>query len=131
MVLNKKALKLVVCMSLIAALAFTAVGITVAAMYENTHNNTGDQASDIVSIAETQVGYGEGCDGYTKYGDWYGLPYSDWCAMFVSWCANQAGVSTDVFPSFALCSAGADWFISQGRFQYAGSYTPQIGRAHL
>jgi len=127
MVLNKKALKLVVCMSLIVALAFTAVGITVAAMYENTHNNTGDQASDIVSIAETQVGYGEGCDGYTKYGDWYGLPYSDWCAMFVSWCANQAGVDTSTFPSFALCSAGADWFISQGEFQYSGSYAPKAG----
>lgn len=127
MVLNKKALKLVVCMSLIAALAFTAIGITVAAMYENTHDNTGDQASDIVSIAETQVGYGEGYDGYTKYGDWYGLPYSDWCAMFVSWCANQAGVDTSTFPSFALCSAGADWFISQGEFQYSGSYAPKAG----
>ena len=130
MVLNKKALKLVVCMSLIVALAFTAVGITVAAMYENTHNNTGNQASDIVSIAETQVGYSEGYDGYTKYGDWYGGDYFarlDWCAMFVSWCANQAGVDTSTFPSFALCSAGADWFISQGEFQYSGSYAPKAG----
>ena len=124
---NVKTLKLVVCMSLIVALAISALSFSVRATYENTHGNTGNQASDIVGIAATQVGYGEGGDGYTKYGDWYGLPYSDWCAMFVSWCANQAGVSTDVFPSFALCSAGADWFISQGRFQYAGSYTPQAG----
>ena len=124
---NVKTLKLVVCMSLIVALAISALSFSVRATYENTHGNTGNQASDIVGIATTQVGYGEGGDGYTKYGDWYGLPYSDWCAMFVSWCANQAGVSTDVFPSFALCSAGADWFISQGRFQYAGSYTPQAG----
>ena len=124
---NKKALRLVVCMSLIAALAFAALGISVAATYENTHYNSGNQASDIVGIAQTQVGYSEGYDGYTKYGDWYGLPNSDWCAMFVSWCADQAGVDTSTFPKFALCSAGADWFISQGRFQYSGSYAPKAG----
>ncbi len=124
---NKKALRLVVCMSLIAALAFAALGISVAATYENTHYNSGNQASDIVGIAQTQVGYSEGYDGYTKYGDWYGLPNADWCAMFVSWCADQAGVDTSTFPKFALCSAGADWFISQGRFQYSGSYAPKAG----
>ena len=127
MVKNTKILKLVVCMSLIAALAISALSLSVRATFENTHSNTGNQASDIVGIATTQVGYYEGDSGYTKYGDWYGLPYSDWCAMFVSWCANQAGVGTDVFPSFALCSAGADWFISQGQFHYAGSYAPQPG----
>jgi len=124
---NKKTLKLVVCMSLIVALAISALGISVWASFENTHNNSGNQASDIVGVAETQVGYSEGYDGYTKYGDWYGLPNSDWCAMFVSWCANQAGVDNSVFPSFALCSAGCDWFIQQGRFHYSGSYTPQAG----
>lgn len=127
MVLNKKALKLVVCMSLIVALAISALGLSAGATYENTHYNSGDQASDIVGVATTQVGYSEGYDGYTKYGDWYGLPNSDWCAMFVSWCANQAGVDTSTFPSFALCSAGCDWFMSQGRFQYSGSYIPQAG----
>lgn len=127
MVNNKKTLKLVVCMSLIIALALSALGLTVRAVYENTHYNSGDQANDIVGIATTQVGYYEGDGGYTKYGDWYGLPYSDWCAMFVSWCADQAKVSTNAFPRFALCSAGADWFINEGRFHYAGSYTPQAG----
>ncbi len=113
-------------MSLIAALAISALGLSVLATPEST-NTSGDQSADIVDIAAAQVGYYEGADGYTKYGDWYGLPYSDWCAMFVSWCADQAGVSTDVFPRFALCSAGADWFISQGRFHYAGTYAPQAG----
>ncbi len=124
---NRKALKLVVCMSLIVALAISALSLSVWAIYENTHSNSGDQAADIVSVAQTQVGYGEDYSGYTKYGDWYGLPNSDWCAMFVSWCANQAGVDTSVFPSFALCSAGCDWFMSQGRFHYSGTYAPQAG----
>ncbi len=124
---NRKALKLVVCMSLIVALAISVWGFSVWATFENTNYNSGDQAADIVNVAQTQVGYAEGYNSYTKYGDWYGLPNSDWCAMFVSWCANQAGVDNDVFPSFALCSAGADWFISQGRFHYSGSYAPQAG----
>ena len=124
---NKKALKLVVCMSLIVALAISALSISVWAIYENTHFNSGDQAADIVGVAQTQVGYSEDYSGYTKYGDWYGLPNSDWCAMFVSWCANQAGVDTSVFPSFALSSAGCDWFMSQGRFHYSGNYVPQAG----
>lgn len=127
MVLKKKALKIVVSMSLIVALAISALTLSAKASYENTHYNTGYQADDITGVARTQVGYGEGSDGYTKYGDWYGLPYSDWCAMFVSWCANQAGVDSSVFPSFALCSAGADWFMSQGEFQFRGDYVPKAG----
>lgn len=124
---NKKVLKLVVCISLIAALAISAICLTAGAVYENTHYNTGDQAQDMVGIAQTQVGYSEGDGGYTKYGDWYGMPNADWCAMFVSWCANQAGVDTGTFQPFALCSAGADWFIANGNFHYSGSYTPQAG----
>lgn len=124
---NNKPLKLVVCMSLIVALAISALSISVFASFENTHNNSGDQASDIVGVAQTQIGYSEGYNSYTKYGDWYGLPNSDWCAMFVSWCANQAGVDNSVFPAFSLCSAGCDWFIQQGRFHYSGSYAPKAG----
>lgn len=124
---NKKVLKLVVCMSLIVALAISALTLSARAIYENTYNNTGNQAQDIVGIAETQVGYYEGSNGYTKYGDWYGMPNADWCAMFVSWCADQAGVDSSVFQKFALCSAGADYFISQGNFHYSGNYIPQAG----
>ena len=44
---------------------------------------------DIVDMAISQLGYTEGPNNDTKYGDWYGLPNQPWCAMFVSWCANQ------------------------------------------
>mgnify|MGYP001029841514 CR=1 FL=1 len=47
-----------------------------------------------VEIAEGEVGYTAGSNGYTKYGEWYGLPTSSWCAMFVSWCANEADILT-------------------------------------
>ena len=67
--------------------------------YENTYVNTGDQRKDIVGVALTQVGYTESVrnfevddtgirHGYTRYGDWYGVPYSDWSATFVSFCLH-------------------------------------------
>ena len=61
------------------------------AAYENTHVNTGDQRYDIIEVAKTQLGYRE-VGGKTKYGEWYGHPYVDWCAVFIGWCAEQAGI---------------------------------------
>jgi len=44
---------------------------------------------DFVEIAKKQ----DGKDG-TTYTTWYGWD-DDWCAMFVSWCANEAGILTE------------------------------------
>jgi hypothetical protein len=33
---------------------------------------------------------------HTKYGQWYGVDYQPWCAIFVTWCYEQVGDS----PSF-------------------------------
>ena len=63
--------------------------LPVSADYENTHINTGNQIEDILAIAETQVGYAEGANNETKFGAWYPMNYNPWCAMFVSWCAEQ------------------------------------------
>lgn len=68
----------------------------VSAAYENTYKNTGNMRNDIVGVALTQVGYKEGSNNYTKYGEWYGLPNSAWCGMFVSWCAKEAGIPTSI-----------------------------------
>ncbi len=58
-------------------------------------NLTGNQRTDIVNIAKSQVGYQEGANSSqlsgtvrgngncTEYGRWYGLQ-DMWCAMFVS-----------------------------------------------
>lgn len=64
---------------------------------------TGLWGDDVVAIAESQLGYHESTrnytvgedgttHGYTRYGDWYGSPYGDWCAMFASFCIHYAGV---------------------------------------
>ena len=79
---------------------------------------------DIVSIALSQVGN----VGGEPYWNWYGFSYRvEWCACFVSWCANEAGyIESGIIPKFAYCPTGAAWF--QNRGQWAGrSFTPTPG----
>lgn len=88
-------------------------------------------AAAVIEAALAEVGYTERKDEYTKFGAWYGLSNAYWCDMFVSWCANQAGVSASIFPHSASCTAHVNQFQQQGRFYASasrgGSYTPQQG----
>ena len=76
------------------------------AAYDNTHVNTGDQRYDIVEVAKTQVGYRES-GGITKYGQWYGYPSVEWCAVFIGWCAEQAGIPTSIIKKQGWANAAA------------------------
>ena len=93
--------------------------------------HSGSQADAIVSKAASQVGYVETTYSnggfYSIYGDWYGLPYSAWCAMFVSWAANKAGIPESTVPKFASCGAGVNWFKNAGRWHNRSGYTPAKG----
>lgn len=82
----------------------------------------GNQA--IVQIALSQ----EGNVGGQPYWSWYGFNSRvEWCACFVSWCADQCGyIDAGIIPKFALCSDGAAWFVRNGQFQ-DGSYVPASG----
>ena len=62
--------------------------------------------NEFVQTALDEEGYEEGSDGYTKYGSWYGLANADWCVMFISWCANQAGIMTTKWQALPLCTHG-------------------------
>ena len=57
----------------------------------------------LAAVAQSQLGYGESQRnfevdrygvrrGITRYGQWYGNPYGDWSAMFVSFCLHYADV---------------------------------------
>ena len=114
------------------------------ALYSLNSINT-DYCAEIVRVAESQVGYKEkasnsdldsftanaGSANYTKYGQWYGLNPAAWCAIFVSWCASEAGVSTSVIPKYSSCSTGMKNFKDMDCFYYSsaynGSYTPEVG----
>ena len=74
-------------------------------IYPNTYVNTGNQRQDLIGVALTQLGYTELYENDTKYGDWYGFPEQAWCAMFISWCAEQADISTDILQKSAWATA--------------------------
>ena len=69
---------------------------------------TGDWGQDLVAMARTQLGYQESSRnfiiedgakvGYTRYGGWYGASYGKWCAMFVAFCAEYAGIPEGGMP---------------------------------
>lgn len=91
--------------------------------YPNTWVNTGNQIEDLIGVAMTQVGYYGNTSTGTKYGAWYGMTYQQWCAMFVSWCANQAGIPTSVIHK----NAKANNFRLSGTYHYKSGYVPKRG----
>jgi cell wall-associated NlpC family hydrolase len=73
----------------------------------------------VIDIAKSQVGYTEGANNDTTFGKWYGLNNNPWCAMFVSWCFKEAGMSEAIAAQtkkgFASCDAGLKWFSKKGK----------------
>lgn len=85
-----------------------------------------NQRADILKVARSQIGYKEGSGNWTKYGQWYGVQ-SEWCAMFVSWCANQAKIPTSIIPKLAYVPYEYDFFVKRKQWRAKGSYRPQGG----
>lgn len=79
---------------------------------------------EIVTVALSQVGN----VGGQPYWSWYGFDGRvEWCACFVSWCANECGyIDAGVIPKFAGCVLGSQWFKDRGQWQ-DGSFTPEAG----
>ena len=78
----------------------------------------------LIEIAESQIGN----VGGEIYWRWYGFASRvPWCAIFVSWVADQAGyIEAGIIPMFASTSAGVQWFRNRGQWQGRG-YTPAPG----
>ena len=81
-------------------------------------------SGEIVAVALSQVGN----VGGQPYWSWYGFDSRvEWCACFVSWCANECGyIDAGVIPKFAGCTGGSDWFKNRGQWQENG-YEPRPG----
>lgn len=83
---------------------------------------TGD--GEIVTVALSQLGN----VGGQPYWLWYGFGSRvEWCACFVSWCANECGyIDAGVIPKFAGCGTGVQWFKDRGLWQDR-NYEPRPG----
>lgn len=78
----------------------------------------------IIRVASAQLGN----VGGLKFCKWYGFNGRvEWCACFVSWCANQCGyIDKGIIPKFALVGDGVDWFKARGRLRN-NKYIPHPG----
>ena len=90
--------------------------------YGRAFTSGGNQA--IVEVALTQLGN----EGGQPYWSWYGFDGRvEWCACFVSWCADQCGyIESGIIPKFAGCVDGANWFKGNGQWKDR-NYEPQAG----
>jgi len=84
----------------------------------------GAGSGDMAAVALSQVGQ----VGGKPYWSWYGFEsHVEWCACFVSWCANECGyIDTGAFHRFASCRNGVQWFQERGQWKDHG-YEPQPG----
>ena len=84
----------------------------------------GGGSKAIGEVALSQVGN----VGGETYWRWYGFSgREEWCACFVSWCAEQCGyIESGVVPKFAYCPNGVAWFQEHGRWKGWG-YVPESG----
>ena len=100
---------------------------------------SGDWAEDLIQVAESQLGYTESelnfsdedpwnPHGYTRYGAWYGIPYGDWCAMFISFCMYYAEIPADIFPYNCHCSEWVRELSERGMYRnWDEGYEPKRG----
>lgn len=78
------------------------------------HGISGGANSDIVKVAQEQLGN----VGGQPYWSWYGFSSRvEWCCCFVSWCANECGyIEAGIIPKYSVVDDGADWFKAKGQW---------------
>lgn len=82
-----------------------------------------DTTQLIVEVAASQIGN----VGGEPYWSWYGFTeHVEWCACFVSWCANKCGYLDTIIPKFAGCSTGVHWFKTRNQWAER-TITPEPG----
>lgn len=85
--------------------------------------------NEIVAVALEQVGN----TGGEPYWSWYGFESRvEWCACFVSWCANECGyIDAGIIPKYASChSEGVSWFKTCGLWK-DGGFIPKGRRYYI
>lgn len=84
----------------------------------------GEGNAAMVAVAQAEIGN----SGGMKYCEWYGYNYRvEWCAIFVSWVADQCGyLDAGVLPKTAGVRPYVDWFKERGQWQ-GREYEPVPG----
>ena len=87
----------------------------------------------LLQVAIGELGYTEGGNNFSKYGEWAGDANAAWCAEFICWCVDQVDqrygltLLETVYPNYSGQNTGRDWFIARGRFVYRKGNCPEWG----
>lgn len=101
----------------------------------NAIRNNVPPTSNIVNVALAEKAVASQNIGGMKYKTWYNNRFNSswdintpWCAIFVSWCAGQCGLSSDRFVYGSYCPSIVTAYKSRGQWAYRGvAGTPQPG----
>ena len=99
---------------------------------------TGNWPQDILAVAQSQLGYKESQkdfiirddgerQGWSRYGAWYGMPYEEWCSMFVSFCLEYAKVPEWAVPQSASQQRLRNRLIEKGLYLVREDAQPRPG----
>lgn len=81
----------------------------------------------IVAAARIELEMADDNIGGAKYKEWYGIN-GNWCAMFVSYCANECGYLEDsTMPKSASVLAMSVWYQQNDQWEDAEDYIPKAG----
>lgn len=90
--------------------------------------NSGVTCDQIVQAAQNELKDADSTVGGYRYKNWYGMD-DNWCAMFVSYCADKCGfIEAGIMPKTASVAASKAWYQSHNLYHEASSgYIPKAG----
>ena len=91
-------------------------------------DNNGIVCTQIVEAAQNELNDADKTVGGYRYKNWYGMD-ANWCAMFVSYCADKCGfIEKGIMPKTASVAASKQWYINNNLYHDAASgYVPKAG----
>lgn len=91
-------------------------------------DNNGTVCTQIVEAAQNELIDADKTVGGYRYKNWYGMD-ANWCAMFVSYCADKCGfIEKGIMPKTASVAASKQWYINNNLYHDAASgYVPKAG----
>lgn len=91
-------------------------------------DNNGTVCTQIVEAAQNELSDADKTVGGYRFKNWYGMD-ANWCAMFVSYCADKCGfIEKGIMPKTASVAASKQWYINNNLYHDAASgYVPKAG----
>lgn len=115
-------MKRLFCLMLSAVLCFSAAAALAGSEIIQPAFPVPDYVTWLLEIAGGEVGYTEYDHGRSKFGEWVGDPYAQWCAEYLCWSVDQVDqqhgtqLLRNVYPMYSGTNTGRDWFIRHGRY---------------